>query len=52
MRQFKIMVYNVRTGNVWFFLKRFSCSYEADRYCAKRTKDPYIVTFTDPYYKG
>ena len=52
MRQFKIMVYNVRTGNVWFFLKWFSCSYEADNYCMKRCKAPYIVTFTDPYYKG
>ena len=44
MQTFKIMVYNTRTGAVWFTEKKFSGQVEADKYCEKRSGEMYIVT--------
>lgn len=47
MKEFKILVYNVKTGTAFMFLKRFPGSYQADQYCMKRSRGMYIVTFSE-----
>lgn len=44
MKEYKVMIYNVRTGAVWFATKMFAGPDEAAAYCKKRTDNMYLVS--------
>lgn len=44
MKEYKMLVWNVNTGSMWLFTKKFSSYSEAYQYTVKRTSKMYIVS--------